>query len=306
MDSVQLAVFRPAMDDASSHEPRITSIPETRRDLHIPVEVCERIIDFADAMGHGDYPGTLIERRHTLVACAFTCRAWRPLSQFHLFNAVCVDDIIRLRRLEGLLHDNAASAKSILDFTLLGNLFSPRILHNREQWTSQIAFTLRNLPRVQTLRLINCDWRWLHRTFLVLISGIASITHLRLSNVKFATTRELVLLVFSFPNLCSLSLQYIDCKKVRPYPKISRTSRALPLVNLDLLTGNYDDEVISCILCRLQETSSTESLQSLEVLEMDPSASHPQDVKTLLHFCPSLLSLDIQFVFVSTVASTCL
>lgn len=279
------------MDDQSSHEPRIPSMPKARRGLHVPIEVCERIIDFVDSKGRRLNIYVAKDRRHTLAACALTCRAWRPLSQFHLFNAVFVDDIIRLRRLEGLLCDNAAFAESIVEFTLAEDSRT-----SYPAWTSQIAFTLRNLPRVQTLSLMYCDWQWLHPTFFILISGIASVTHLHLGNVNCATTRELVLLVFSFPNLCSLSLAYIKCEKVRPYPTISRTSRALPLVNLDFHVDDSSSPGILCILRRLHETSSTEFLQSVSIIGRDNSGSALQDVETLLLSCPSLLSLNIELI----------
>lgn len=56
----------------------------------LPVEVCERIIDFVAGMNlhfilWGDH-----EMRSALRACALTCRSWVPRSRFHLFESITV------------------------------------------------------------------------------------------------------------------------------------------------------------------------------------------------------------------------
>lgn len=309
MDSLQRGVYRPALDNRS-HEPRIPSIPEARRDLHVPVEVCERIIDFVDSKSNFGIardrcwsvitshdptpnPDMTKDRRRTLVACALTCRAWRSRSQFHLLRVVIIDDKFQLRRLQGILHADPTFSKYVAELALIGKRTDGRLMGDVEQWTSQLAFTLRDLPHVQTLSLITCDWRWPHPTFSVLVSCKASVTHLQLKHVNFATTRELVLLVFLFPNLTSLSLINIFCDKTCPYPKISRVSRTLPLVRLEVAVKPY--EGTHHILRRLHETSSTQSLRSLSAWNICISPSVLQEFKTLLLSSPSLLLLDMGF-----------
>lgn len=82
-----------------------------------PIEVSERIIDFvAQRVTRDGYTFWENDVKETLRACALTCHAWTPRSQFHLFRIVVVkcygdgektvEDFISLLRRHQALHSH--------------------------------------------------------------------------------------------------------------------------------------------------------------------------------------------------------
>ncbi|EKM59398.1 uncharacterized protein PHACADRAFT_181398 [Phanerochaete carnosa HHB-10118-sp] len=259
------------------------------RSPRLPVEVSERIIDFVNASFVGYNHETDKDKRATLLACALTCRSWRPRSQLHLYHFVILDDKSQLQSFADSLHQNSELGTYVFDLAIRGNRAGIRFPSGIEQWTALLVFNLRFLPHLERLTLKWCDWRCLHRSFFAIISYVPSITSLSLSSIRLHASKELVYLVCSFPNLLELVLFGVQCSDARAFPLIKRARRNIPLHILRI----YGPSCASAgaVLRTLHVSSSGTRIQILQI-----TARHKATQLELGHFlsgCGSLEELDL-------------
>lgn len=198
----------------------------------LPVEVCERIIDYVNASFVGFNHETDKDRQETLSACALTCRDWRPRSQLHLYHFLVLDDPRQFERFTDTLRHNSDLATYICDMSFRGNREGKSFPSGIEHWTSLVSLHLNSLPNLDRISLKWCDWRNLHPSFFVMVSSVTNITRLWLAGVKVRTSRELVYFIHSFPNVAELRVHDVYCTKVVPYARNKRTRRTIPLQSL--------------------------------------------------------------------------
>lgn len=267
------------------------NVPSSSRSFQLPIEVCERVIDFVNASFVGFNHETDKYRRATLLACALTCRSWRPRSQLHLYRFVILDDRLQLYSwMDSLLH-NPELGTYIRDLAIRGNRTSASFPSGTEQWTSLLSLTLRHLPCFERLTLKWCDWRCLHRSFFVMTSCIPSVTSLTLSSVRLHASKELVHFICSFPNLVELTLHGVQCTNTGPFPLTKRMKQRADLHELSIHGPSCASA--GAVLRILHLSSSGSRLRSLKV-----AARHKPTQLGLNYFlsgCSALEELDLFF-----------
>lgn len=69
---------------------------EARKGARLPIEICERIINFVAGFEDHKYRDPAGETNQALLACCLTCRAWSHRSRFHLFSAITLQSAEQL------------------------------------------------------------------------------------------------------------------------------------------------------------------------------------------------------------------
>ncbi|KAI0737237.1 hypothetical protein C8Q80DRAFT_433123 [Daedaleopsis nitida] len=175
---------------------------------HLPVEVCESIIDNVRPRQLFDHQGWLLSSA-ALSACSLVCRAWRPRAQISLFDVVVLSSPRCLYRLAALLLESPHISTYIYEIRLYGHCIQnsnsvlalfPTVIGSKVLNLRSLALytTESNEPsRVVTHPDASVDsptpaheeiplpYLPIHPRFSTLLKAISKLTSLRVGVVKF-------------------------------------------------------------------------------------------------------------------------
>lgn len=159
-----------------------------------PMELVEEIIQY------------VAEDHELLKSCSLACHTWLNVCRPHLFRRVYLDHINM---------DEFASLSLPINSTIpifARNLELVSCQGGDRRWLRRLVPFLTVMTHISYLRLENVDWMGLHdQSKRNLISTFtATLTHLTLSNISFATLGEVTTLASSFHLLESLALIQIN------------------------------------------------------------------------------------------------
>ncbi|RDX48013.1 hypothetical protein OH76DRAFT_692308 [Lentinus brumalis] len=178
----------------------------TMDDSFLPIELCERIIDFAGVSnrndGTVDYP--------TLRACALVCCAWLPRARCSLLHRVVLRTSAHLERFLSCTSAVARTATGIqrhvreLELGLLRWEQSDPAWMSLKEQPSLAALLYARLPGIETLVLSRVQWVYPRRHLRVLMSQFRAVTTLELYYVRFPSPGDLAQVLWSLPQLAEL------------------------------------------------------------------------------------------------------
>ena len=146
------------------------------------------------------------EDHEVLKSCSLACHTWLNVCRPHLFRRVYLDHFNM---------DEFASLSLPINSTIpifARNLELVSCQGGDHRWLRRLVPFLTVMTHISYLRLEHVDWMGLHdQSKRNLISTFtATLTHLTLSSISFATLREVTTLASSFPLLESLALIQIS------------------------------------------------------------------------------------------------
>lgn len=171
----------------------------TVKSTPLPVEVCERIIDFVALSWSSEQL-----RLRTLQACALTCHAWLPRSLFHI---VCDFDSIRNRN---DLSSYVTMLSKYPNFThFVTNLsISPDWTGGSASWLNvvpqQLVKHLKHVRRIAITSHSNDGIHVFHPHFFHALTLFVSVTELNYSFASQHSFKDFVRFFSSLPNLRQL------------------------------------------------------------------------------------------------------
>lgn len=263
----------------------------------LPLEVFERIIDYSNTVKGGDSPRDNDRlRRHTLHACALTCKDWVHRARFHLHHSIALYDAVEFTRFVALLHATPAIAGYVCKLTAAlrdeGNTV--------DNWLHMIPIQLSSLvlPKLHELSLRQCDWRNAPPVLFAHATKFDSVVTLTLQATHFNSNRELVRMLFSFVRLRSLTLRQVTCAKVKPTPLPKRMRTPLPLQNLFFRRSFTAYHMFA----HLHSTASSALVRTID-MDLALDAAELPSVGRFLSTCVALETLVITFAIDSGDAS---
>lgn len=251
----------------------------------LPLEVFERIIDFSNTIKGGDSPRDNDRiRRHTLHACALTCRDWVHRARFHLHHSIALYDAIEFTRFVALLHATPAIAGYVCK--LAAALRDEG--HTVDNWLHLIPIQLSSLvlPKLHELSLRQCDWRNAPPVLFAHATKFNTVVALTLQATQFNSNRELVRMLFSFVRLQALTLRQVTCAKVKPSTLPKRMSAALPLQNLSFRRSWTAYHMFA----HLNSTASSALVRAIDI-DLTLDAAELPSVGRFLSTCVALETL---------------
>jgi hypothetical protein len=155
-----------------------------------PMELVEEIIQY------------VAEDHEVLKSCSLACHTWLNVCRPHLFRRVYLDHFNT---------DEFASLSLPINSTIpifARNLELVSCQGGDRRWLRRLVPFLTVMTHILYLHLENVDWTGLHDQSKrnLIFTFTATLTHLTLSNISFATLREVTTLASSFPLLESLAL----------------------------------------------------------------------------------------------------
>jgi len=195
------------------------------RPPQLPVEVVEHIIDLVNDLGHDQ---SLATQNFCAIriwsACALTCRAFAPRSQYWLFQDISLRKQSQAESIMRVLRANPALAcyTRVLRIRSVRVNEWPRMENHWISWLPQLlAPIMKNLVELQ---LAGDIFSAAHISFPMALTAFKSIRKLILDNVHFSTFGHCSRLFRAFPYLNHLQLYDISWK---PAPHVSRSIRTL-------------------------------------------------------------------------------
>lgn len=185
--------------------------------LHIPVEVCENIID----MLYSHNPADTINETIALHSCALVCRAWRVRSQKVLFYKVQLFDSPSFHKLAATLNTGRHLRDYVHEIGLIGFHLHTTI-SIFALFPVVFAGKLPNLQRMDVVNLHkNSPTHWprkpdppklkslphipLHPRFQAFLSTFTAVSVLYLGATTFRSFTEFVRMLHCLPNLAELT-----------------------------------------------------------------------------------------------------
>lgn len=152
----------------------------------------------------------LHKHKPTLVACSAVSRSFIPLSRHYLFREII------LRKVSALL-DLLDSPFS----TITPHIFSVTLRKTKfQQFSWSDVERILSLPSVKALSIDDFDWNQIPSRMIcsVLSDGLPKLTVLRLRNIAFDTSSQLVNLLRAYPKLQGLEMydNYLDYPSTKP------------------------------------------------------------------------------------------
>ncbi|KAI0745080.1 hypothetical protein C8Q76DRAFT_702435 [Earliella scabrosa] len=186
----------------------------------LPIELCERIIDFAsiNPLYGTDYDQAPIDYP-TLLACVLVCQAWHPRARHNLFSRVVVRSCKALQLF--LLASEAGARADELELTLPLAIDDPSLdldhpggdtsHKNKERIGASLASPAFTAAVRSVTLLTLSDSEWLYpRTYITIFgSSFSSLRTLDLYRVTFPTAGDLARLLWSFR-----TPQTLECTEV--------------------------------------------------------------------------------------------
>jgi len=210
----------------------------------LPIEVMERIIDL---VGELFYEHTDVYRQDLYTmwkACALTCRAMTPRSQFWLFRSIIVCSHSQADSLSQLLRKNPKVGEYSRSLTIAGP--SDGGSGKPGTWISWIPILLApRMTHLQELWLEGDVFSGSHPIFPMAVTAFKSIRRLELNGTKFSTFGHCFRFIRAFPRLDYLGVQYLSLASKRPTspkPQLHSKSRSrnLQIAHFDLWSDHTD------------------------------------------------------------------
>lgn len=200
----------------------------------LPIEVCERIIDWIPDYGNLIIPMYAKESRDALYACCLVCKSWVPRCQFHLFFRVELSNSRQAQSFFDILAHSPSVSKGVKTLVISPSRpipdETPKTPPAFYNWVYTALFTLPSLL-TELWQLVFRELPTFHPNFIRLAPQFQSVRILFL-NVSFGLSfREIVQLVNRFPELQVLQLW--QCHWTQPahcYPKKQHPLRVLCVV----------------------------------------------------------------------------
>lgn len=229
--------------------------------LPIPIEVVEKIIDIVGETRY-DYNHTFTENLYsTWKACALTCRAMTPRSQYWLFRHIVLSSQSQATSLANLLKLNP----KVGSYTDKLSISTPE---TQVGWISWIPLLLApRLTNLTVLRLEGNLFSRAHTNLITSLSSFKSVKKLQLYNVTFSTLAAFVRLVQAFPRLAVLRSLYTTWKPHPPsaeyHPVPCSRDRKLQVSHLDVWNITYYSPETGELLAWLHQVQDQTTLRAL-------------------------------------------
>ncbi|KAH9941415.1 hypothetical protein B0H21DRAFT_824489 [Amylocystis lapponica] len=221
---------------------------------HIPIEICERVID------------DLHDQRHTLLACALTCHAWLPRSRYHLFHNFEIWSYDEVNRLDRLRTERPQLSALVKQLT---------VVHSYESDVLQMfpATLAQALPSVAALHIASCCSPpiSLNATFLRTVSHFAAVAELHLDRLRFIGLADVARLVCALP-----ALAVLRCRRLRTlgYPAADLLDPRDPAdPPLRLKSFAIDASLMAPLVAWLLTAASPAHLECLAFYDLDSPAA---------------------------------
>ncbi|EJF55712.1 hypothetical protein DICSQDRAFT_73084 [Dichomitus squalens LYAD-421 SS1] len=188
--------------------------PPTSR--HIPVDVCENIIDHL----YSDSDITeQVDCVRALRRCALVCGEWRVRSQMRLFYCVVLHDVEALRTFAAVLDTAPHLRDYVHEVTLVG-----RTLHTTASPLSPFPIALYGkLPRLEELWIRRpLPYLPLHPRFPICLSAFTTVTRLSVTLITFLRFSDLIKMAIALPQLQDLLCDNVRCLTLGPLPACIR------------------------------------------------------------------------------------
>lgn len=224
------------------------------QNARLPVEVCERIIDYC--IGH---PGTLY-------SCSLTCRSWVPRTRIWLFEIRYVEYRDDLKRLTAALKSQPENGTFLYTLVIVGG--DDRDL----SWINAVPRQLAPLlPNLRELRFTSVSFLNLHPTFMTSVTTLLhKVTTLYLRSPHFSTFNQAMRFLLAFPHLSDLTINALSWKtRGRHTPTIGQLDRVQAFTLSSLSLRQHDSpqaaEVFVDILRFMMSSSAVSSLKTLDL-----------------------------------------
>ena len=270
----------------------------------LPIEVCERVIDYvaiesaAFISSSGLAPQYQLRQRHMdLVACGLTCRAWLVRSVYHLSTRLMIHSRRQLEEVAQLLKDNPRRSTSIRSLYICSppRPYMPQDGDQRFSQWSHIVPTLLfgHLPSLDKLILVDLNWRHFHPSFFLLAPKFTQpVTSLWIHRLLIDSPTKFTSILAMFPSLCELRVTimvYSDSSPGHPIGPRSKKVTLNALENIDISATSRIAPIISWLSGR------TPHLRTLNLNILQACDSLP----SLLQQCPRLSELTLKFARLS-------
>lgn len=214
---------------------------------HIPVEVCENIIDQLYAYFS---LSNQVENVRALRSCALVCKDWRVRSQMRLFYSVVLREAAAVHRFAVALGTGPHLREYVHEVILIGRRMQmttsplshfPIVLHGK-------------LPRLRTLHITQAGdsedskpevsrpgtarrlrYVPLHPRFPLFLSAFTTITTISITSMKFQCFSDLAKIAIALPGLQRFLCMDVRCVTLGPLPacmKLQANSSGSPPIRL--------------------------------------------------------------------------
>ena len=254
--------------------------------VHIPVEVCENIIDM---LSTGEPPVPHSYDIPTLRSCALVCRDWRVRSQRAIFCRIQLSSIT-FDRLSELL-DASQHLRGYIYEVVLNGPYLHTTASIFPRFFPIFARKMPNLQRIYALRFFTgffpetetrgrvppntkvLPYIPLHPRFPAFLSSFKAVSHMELYFITFRSFGEFAQILHGIPNLESLECNWVRC----------HVTPSGPYTGSDLMKQLPDWAAGGCAL-----PPFASKLRVLKVRVQIAAASHFAMVLTGIRPCPQL------------------
>ncbi|KIP06156.1 hypothetical protein PHLGIDRAFT_469192 [Phlebiopsis gigantea 11061_1 CR5-6] len=270
----------------------------------LPIEVCERIIDYvaiesaAFVPSSGLAPQYQLRQRHMdLVACGLTCRAWLARSTYHLSMRLMIHSTRQLEQAAQLLKENPARSTSIRSLYICSppRPYTPQDGDQRFSQWSHIVPTLLydHLPSLDKLILVDLNWRHFHPSFWLLAPKFTQpVTDLCIHRLLIDSPVKFISLLAMFPSLRLLqvtTMVYFDSSRSAAISPRTKQVILNDLEEIDISSTSQITPILSWLSGR------TPHLHTLKLNLLQACDSLP----SLIHQCSFLSDLQLKFARLS-------
>jgi len=247
------------------------------RNPRLPIEVIERAIDLVEDLPY-EYDGLNDQDLYSIwKACALTCRAMVPRSQYWLFQKVILRKQSQGRSFMEILRRNPQVAKHTRMLTISRDRDRDDDLGRKSTWTSCISLLLApKMTNLEELHLRGDIFSDSHPDLAMGLTAFKSISTLSLYGIELSTFGHCARFIRAFPHLKQVSLMYLAWK---PAPLSPSNPLRLPsarqgrsqLADLDLwsitLHGSEIVEIVGWLV-------GTRQHRTLRTLSLEPGSNN--------------------------------
>ncbi|KAH9931232.1 uncharacterized protein B0H18DRAFT_100720 [Fomitopsis serialis] len=262
MDRAESITTAASTSEGSSHGPAIS---------RLPVEVCERIIDYLAAGWDTGYVVAKGEPHLTaLTSCALVCQDWYFLTWYHLRRRVHLRDRTDVLSLSKTLRAKPRLREVIQQVVISGA--SPGERQPIRHLGTFAVMLAGKAPRLRVITIEDAEWtigsvRMEDIGFLGVFSYIST---LDLSNVTLSSVAQLSHLVSALPRLRILLCLNVDCLQKQ---HVSPASLPLNSANLEVLEVRWVAPAVEDLFVQISRASRVRYLALGVDGELDPSSA---------------------------------
>ena len=239
LEASNLIVKQPAISSAITLHPVQSQLPaptDSQIYPHLPVEVCERIIDAIGAEHIYEYG---LNNTKTLLACCLTSREWFHRASRYLYTEVAL-----------YVHKISSFVEVLVKRPEVGKFVKTLQVWQHEGQPHMDLCLLRkcfpqNMPNLTRLEFYDVDFGVVSGNFSTHLPNFVTVTSILYGEAKFNTLHELYTQLSAFPHLVDLVLSHprfhsLDAGK----PLSTRLTRRcthklrIPTAYLDLYNSN--------------------------------------------------------------------